>query len=168
MAASRKHSSETRRRIAHRTRDGLARKRALARVRPADLDFLRRNGIVSDSLRPFLDAADLEALELTLAYEGAPEGDRYRPLSTPRRILLDDFLRVGLVLRGELARYLQSGDPDAGARVGTLSANRRATLQILGLDHPEHEVNLAVYVAQRGAETRTGRPNGSGRKREGP
>ncbi len=161
-----RHSEKVRQRIAQRTREGLARKRVLARVRPADLDFLRRKGIVSDSLRPFLDAADLEALELTLAYEGAPEGDRYRPLSTPRRVLLDDFLRMGLVLRGELARYLQSGDPDAGARVGSLAANRRATLQILGLDHPEHEVCLTAYLARRGAEERAGGSNGSGSDRE--
>ena len=166
MAASRKHSSKTRRRIAHRTRDGLARKRALARVRPADLDVLRRCGTVSATLRPFLNAADLEALDLSLAYEGDPAGSHYRPLSTPRRVLLDDFLRMGLVLRGELARYLQSGDPDAGARVGTLAANRRATLQILGLDHPEHEVSLTTYLSRRGADKRAGGSNGSGSDRE--
>jgi len=107
-----------------------------------------------------LDAADLEALELTLAYEGDPQSDHHRPLCTPRRALLEDFIRVGLVLRAELARYLQSGDSDAAARVGTLAANRRATLQILGLEHPEHEVSLASYLSERDTESPAGQLDG--------
>jgi hypothetical protein len=165
-ARRQRHSEKARQRISRGTRNALARKRELARVRPADLDVLRRNGTVSAPLRPFLDAADLEGLELSLAYEGDPAGSHYRPLSTPRRVLLDDLLRMGLVLRGELARYLQSGDSDAGARVGTLAANRRATLQILGLEHPEHEVSLTDYLDRRGAENRAGGSDGSGRDRE--
>ena len=95
----RKHSDKTRERIARGTRYALARKRELARVRPIDLDVLRRTGTVAAMLRPFLDAADLEALELSLAYEGDPSSNHYRALSTPRRVLLDDFLRMGRLSR---------------------------------------------------------------------
>ena len=133
-------------RISLGTKFGLAKRRMVRRVRPVDLDYLRRSGTVARGLRPFLDAADLEGVDLTLAYEGSAEAEGYRPMSEPRRAILGDFLRVGVVMRCELARYLQSQDADAGFRVVTATANRRAALKELGLEHREREVDLTVYL----------------------
>ncbi len=40
---------------------------------------------------------------------------------------------MGVALRGELARYLQSPDPDAASRVGTLAAARRQKLAVVAV-----------------------------------
>ena len=77
-------------------------------VLPADLAYLRSSGTVSRALLPFLDAAQVEGTQLTLGYEGEAGTSRYRPLSAPRRALLEDYLRCGVIMRGELARYAQN------------------------------------------------------------
>ena len=68
---------------------------------------LRAESITANFLERIPDIMLLLCDDVQAAYEGDPAGSHYRPLSTPRRVLLDDFLRMGLVLRGELARYLQ-------------------------------------------------------------
>jgi hypothetical protein len=65
---------------------------------------------------------------------------------------------MGLVLRGELRRYAQALDGEAGARVGTLAATRARLLGQLGLDRLEHDaIDLRAYLAaQNGAERTNG------------
>jgi hypothetical protein len=134
-----RHTPEAIERIRRRREEQTER----AKVRPRDLDQLRRSGTVSDALRPLLDAADTENAELL----DAIGGDAASP---QRRAILADVVRVGLILRGELARYLQSGEADAASRVGTLASTRRASLIAIGLDRVESgDVSLAEYIAQR-------------------
>jgi len=143
-----------------RERERQRRKRALERairmVRPADLDALARDGTAHASLADVAHAADAEALDLLTALEGPRflENGRtnhdHRPLSAQRRAILEDVVRMGLVLRGELRRYAQALDGEAGARVGTLAATRARLLGQLGLDRLEPDsIDLRSYLAQR-------------------
>ena len=101
-------------------------------------------------------AADAEALGLLTALEGPrflengrPNPD-HRPLSAQRRAILEDVVRMGLVLRGELRRYAQALDGEAGARVGTLASSRARLLGQLGLDHLERDaLDLSTYLASK-------------------
>lgn len=144
-------SAEWRQRVS----EGLLRfnavRRERARVMPAEVLRVRETGTLADSLRALglAEAAEVEAADLTDALGGGES------LSAQRRLVIEDLVRVGLVMRGELARYLQSGDSDAGARVGTLAGQRRASLALLGLDARRDEVSLDEYLRQRG------RPSGS-------
>ena len=64
-----------------------------------------------------------------------------------KRALIEDAVSVGIALRGELARYLQSRDPNAASRVGTLAAARRQSFALIGLEPPKDEVPaLDVYL----------------------
>jgi hypothetical protein len=154
-------SPEWRRRVSQGTRWALARRRQLARLLPIDLQYLQRSGTVTKALRPFFDAVELEGAQLTLAYEGEAGTSSHRALSAPRKALLEDYLRAGLIMRGELARYTQTQDPDAGSRAITAMGRRSAILEKLGLENAEHEVpSLNDYLRQKTAENRAGRGNG--------
>ncbi len=111
-------------RVTKGARRGKARARELRRVRPRDLHYLRHSGTVTPALTPFLDDADLEAFELTVGYEGDPDTFGYKPMSRPRKALLDDCIRAGFIMRGELARYAQDHDSEAGSRALTAIAKR--------------------------------------------
>jgi hypothetical protein len=136
-------------------------------VRPADLDALKRDGTAHPSLAAPLSAADVEELDLLTALEGprslenGVRNPNHRPLSAQKRAILDDVVRMGLVLRGELRRYVQALDGDAGARVGTLASARARLLGQLGLDHLEHDVDLRAYLAQNAAQNGAGATNGA-------
>jgi hypothetical protein len=140
------HTSESRRRISRGLRRYHQRKREAARVRPRDLQRLRKSGTVSESLRPLLEIAEQESSELLEALGGVEH------VSPQRRVLVEDAVAVGMVLRAELARYLQAGDADAGARVGSLANARRASLAALGLERHAREVDLQAYLAAKGTE----------------
>ena len=127
-------SPETRARLSRAGVRAWEKRREAARVRPRDLERLRRSGTVSESLRPLLEIAEEEAAELVSALGGPDE------ISPQRRAIVEDLVAVGVVLRAELTRFLQSGDPDAGARVGTLAGARRASLSALGLERRAREV----------------------------
>ncbi len=144
MSIKQGRSAETRRRIS----DGLLRfnerKRLAARIRPRDLSRLRDSGTVSESLRPILDLAENEMAEIIESLGGA---DAIPPT---KRALIEDAVSVGVALRGELGRYLQSGDPDAASRVGTLPGARRQSLALIGLEPPKDEVPaLDTYIRTR-------------------
>ena len=71
-----------------------------------------------------------------------------------KRALIEDAVSVGVALRGELGRYLQSGDPDAASRVGTLAAVRRQSLALIGLELHEDEVPaLDAYIRTRAGDS---------------
>jgi hypothetical protein len=150
-----KHSAETRARLSAAQRRAhvrrLERSRALALVAPRDLERLRRSGTVAPALEPLLDIAATEALELAEAL-GGPEH-----LSAQQRLLVEDLAAVGLVLRAELATFLQTNDHELAARVGTLAGQRRTSVALLGLhrvalDLPEvlSEERLAAARAAAG------------------
>jgi hypothetical protein len=148
-------SPEWRRRVSEGTRYGLAKRRQLAIVLPADLAYLRDSGTVAESLRPFFDFAQIEAASLTLAYEGEAGTPSYRPLSPQRKALLGDVLWAGVFMRGQFARYSQTEDADAGSRGITAMARRSAILEKLGLDPAEREVpTLHDYLEAKAAEKR--------------
>jgi hypothetical protein len=120
-----------------------ARRRERARVQPKDLVKLRRSGTVPEHLLPFLESAELEAGEFIEA-SGGPD-----MVSPKVKAILEDTARMGLVLRAELARYIQTGDSDAGSRVGTLASARRASLVAIGLERFEKTLDLQTYLRQR-------------------
>ena len=154
-------SPEWRRRVSEGTRWALARRRQLALVLPVDLQYLQSSGTVAKPLQPFFAAAELEGARLTLAYEGEAGTPSHRALSAPRKALLEDYLRAGLIMRGELARYAQTQDPDAGSRAITAMGRRSAILEKLGLENAELEIpDLADYLAQRAVENAPGTANG--------
>lgn len=143
-----RHTAESRRRIAH----GLARFHAVRVARetimPADIRALERNSSgVRAEMRPLLEAAAIESETLLEALGGAER------VSPQRRVLLDDFVRVGVVLRAMVTRYAQTADPECGSRVGTLAAVRRASLVAIGLDERREELDLRGYMAKRKADT---------------
>lgn len=143
----RRHTAESRRRIAR----GLARFHAVRLAResytPADIRALARpGGATRAEMRPLLEAAAIESETLLDALGGA---DRISP---QRRILLDDFVRVGVVLRATLARYAQTADPECASRLGTLASVRRASLVAIGLDERREELDLRGYMAKRAAD----------------
>jgi hypothetical protein len=148
--------------VSEGTRYGLAKRRQMAMVMPMDLAYLRDSSTVAKPLLPFFQAAQIEGTELALAYEGEAGTPSHRPLSAPRKALLDDYLRAGLFMRGELARYAQSQDADAGSRAITAMGRRSAILEKLGLDHIEREITLDEYLSAKAAENRAGDPNGGG------
>lgn len=151
-------SPEWRRRVSQGTRWALAKRRQLALVLPVDLQYLQSSGTVAEPLRPFFDAAQLEGTQLTLAYEGEAGTPSHRALSAPRKALLEEYMRAGLIMRGELARYAQTQDPDAGSRAITAMGRRTAILEKLGLENAEHEIDLSTYLAQKASASTTGTP----------
>ncbi len=141
MSIQRGRSAETRRRISHGLLRFNERKRLAARILPRDLVRLRDSGTVAESLRPVLDLAENEMAEIIESLGGA---DAVPPTM---RALIEDAVSVGVALRGELGRYLQSGDPDAASRVGTLAAARRQSLALIGLEPPKDEAPaLDAYI----------------------
>lgn len=129
-------------------------RRRRSQIAPAELEALRKSGTVSESIRALglVDAAQAEAVDLLDALGGEEH------VSPQRRVLIDDVARIGLVMRAELARYVQKGDADAAGRVGTLAGQRRSSLAALGLDVRRVERDLDEYLARR---TPAERANGS-------
>lgn len=149
-------SPEWRRRVSEGTRWALAKRRQLAQVSPLDLQHLESSGTVTEALRPFFEANRIEGARLVIAYEGPADSPNHRPLSVPRKAMLDEYQRAGLIVMGELARYAQTQDTDAGSRAITAMGRRISILEKLGLENAEHEVpDLNTYLAQRAAENRT-------------
>jgi hypothetical protein len=132
--------------VRERIRRGLVRaherRRAALRVVPSDLARLQA-GDVAPSLAGFLADAQAEAESLMDALGGA---DRVSP---QRSIVVADLVRAGLVLRAQLAMFLRTQDPDAGSRVGSLLAARRASLVAVGLDRVQLDaLDLDVYARE--------------------
>ena len=154
----RQRISDGQKRAHQRKAEAKEREREAARVYPRDLALLRSTGTVSGPLLPLFEVAELENLELLDAIGGDVA-------SPQRKAILQDAVRVGMVLRAELARYLQGQDPDAGARVGSLATARRSSLVALGLDRLAQDVvDLQTYIDSKAqtAEDGVGGPNGDG------
>ena len=115
--------SEARRRAGKRVRERHVRE---ARVSLPDLRRLRYFGLVSDPLKPLASQAEQELGELL--------ADKGEAVTAAERVILEDLARLGLLLRAEFARYLETQAPDAAARVTALAGQRRASLQAVGLE----------------------------------
>ena len=147
------HSEDTRARISRGLKRYYERKRAVSLVTPKDLR-LTDKGVVAPSLRPALLAAEAECADVLEALGGADH------VSPQRRVIVEDLARVGVALRGTLAAYVRTEDPELASKVGSLASVRRALLTAIGLERREKELDLQSYLTQRTAENRSGATNG--------
>ncbi len=122
------------------------RRREAHSIALSDVRRYRREGLVSASMLPLTKMAEDEAKALFQALGGEDN------VSEQERALVEDFARVGVVMRGELSRYL-TGDRDAGKVVGIMAATRRSSLVALGLQRREKELGLEDYIEAK-AESR--------------
>ena len=131
-------------------------RRALWAVSPGELVALQKQGTVSESLKACAALAQEEALGLVNALGGVEH------VSEQRMVLIQDTVRLGLVLRAVMVRFLQGdGDPELASKVGTLASARRASLQALGLERVAKEVDLPAYLERRASEEPTEATNGA-------
>jgi hypothetical protein len=114
---------------------------------PGEIVELQKSGAVSESLKPYAVLAQEEGLALVSAQGGLEN------ISEPRLVLIRDTVRLGIVLRALVAKFLQGeGDPEVASKIGTLVGARRASLQALGLERISRELDLQSYIAQRAAQ----------------
>jgi hypothetical protein len=78
-------------------------------------------GLVAEQLKPLARWAEVELAELL-----ADKGDG---ATAAERAVLEDVARMGLLLRAEFARYLETQDPSASQRVTALAGTRPRTLR---------------------------------------
>jgi hypothetical protein len=104
------------------------------KVLPSDLRALAegRAGMKS-SLRPHVADSVSELADLAQALGGLDE------ISEQKRALLEDYARVGLLLRALLTRFGATLNDDTATRIGTLVNVRRQTLALLGLERFERD-----------------------------
>ena len=158
------HSRESKAKIGHGVRQRNARRRIEAEleaerasVQPRDVRRLLDEGIVSESIRPWAALARDEAEELLRAVGGED--------ATPqRKALAEDFARVGIILRAELARYVRTGDQDSASRIAASVNARRQILGLLGLNRIARDaITLDAYLASKAAEVARDATNGGAR-----
>ena len=113
------------------------------RVRPRDLDRLKREGIISEGLKPLTELARQEQEEIVAQLGGPDE-------VTPARMrLIEDAMLLGVAFRAEFARFVKTGDPAALDRVSTLANTRRSNLLAVGLNAPPREaIDIQGYMAR--------------------
>ena len=141
-------SDEWRDRISRSKARTAEKKKERTRIALPDVRRYRREGLVVPSMLPLAKIAEDEvrALFESLGGEGA--------VSEQERAIVEDFARVGVVLRAELSRYL-AGEQGAGVRVGTLAGIRRSSLVALGLDRRSREIQLEDYIEAKGSEDKS-------------
>jgi hypothetical protein len=152
------HTSKTRQRIARGVRRSLDRRRALARIGPAELRELEQTGSVSPGLRPYVAQALDEVCALTQALGGEEH------VSEQKALIVRDVARLGALLAGLTARALQREqlDLDEVARINALAGTRGRLLSVLGVERVAAPVpDLAAYLAAREAESAEDRATGA-------
>ena len=146
-------SAEWRARISRSKREKHLRDREreleLAAISPRHLKALRK-GIVSPSLEWLLPLAEEEGCELVAALGGPEE------ITPQRRAIIEDAVSLGMVLRAELGRYLQSRDVEAAARVSSLANARRAALTAVGLDRIAKQLDPTAALSVTWRQTEAG------------
>lgn len=153
LVSGRRHTPETRRRIAHGVRRANERRAQAARLYASDARDLANGARVRPELRPFL-AAGAEETAAVVEALGGPDA-----LTPQRRLLADDLGRLGALLRALVALFAQDPDPEVASRVATLAGARRQNLAALGLDRAEREVpDLRTYL-ERAARANGGAPD---------
>src|SRR5258706_5395257 len=151
------HTPATRERLRAINKANRARLRARRLIAPSEVLEVERNGTIADKLRPFAIQAAQEPHDVAVDLGGVDA------CSAQVRVLLSDLGRLGLVVRVLVARFLQGdGDPELASKIGTLAGQRRSTLQALGLERREQDVDLRAYLAQQTAPNGAGAMNGAG------
>jgi hypothetical protein len=128
-------------------------RRALWRVSPGEFVELQKSGTISESLKRAAVLAQEEGLALISAMGGLEN------VSEQRLVLIQDTVRLGLVLRAVVARFLQGdGDAELATKVGTLASARRSSLQALGLNRVAKEIDLTTYLREKASQSATESP----------
>jgi hypothetical protein len=143
MTITKQGSDEWKDRVSKSTAQTRKRQRETARINLPEVRRYRREGLISPSMLPLAKIAEDEVSAIFSALGGA------ECVSEQERALVEDFARVGVVLRAELSRYL-AGERAAGTRVGTLAGIRRASLVALGLGRRAKEIGLEDYIEAKG------------------
>jgi hypothetical protein len=143
-------SEEWRRRVSDGARRAASRRRSSARIRPRDLDRLRRDAQVAAAVRPLLRVAEDETIAVIEDLGGED------CVSAQQRALVDDLAWLGLVLRTMMWIFVTRPDPDLASRIATLASARRANLVALGLERHRREVDLSAYLQGKAADVGAG------------
>ena len=142
MAVAEMGSPEYEKRVQRGVKQSAARKRETLRINLPEIRHYRKEGLVSPSMLPLVKIAEDE-LRAIIQAMGGPEC-----ITEQERALAEDFARMGVVLRGELARYI-GGEPKAGQLVGALASHRRNSPVALGLERRQKEIGLEDYIDAR-------------------
>jgi len=148
-------SDEWRARVSIGVKRGIAHRRARlaaeARIGAEELRAFADAGLVTARLHPLLEAELRAGAEVLQAVAVDP--------SPQQRMLVADLTRLGVVLRGELAKYVSTQDADSAVRITSTINARRQLLVTLGLTRAARDVepDLRSYLAARSG-------NGAGRE----
>ena len=139
MAKAESGSEEWKSAVSRGNVQAYQRRRYRTRVNLSDLRRWRRCGLVTPAIKPLTLIAEDEVRAIIQAL-GGPDN-----VSEQEIALTEDFARLGVVLRGELACYCQ-GDRKAGVLVGSMASQRRSALVALGLQRRAKELGLEDYL----------------------
>ena len=117
---------------------GIEARRERLRVRPRDFDRWRREGLIAEALRPLCKLAEQELEELVSDAGGPDE------ITASRRMLLEDAVVLGVMVRAETQRFLATHDPTATERLATWINSRRANLVAAGLERQAKDVTPSL------------------------
>jgi len=124
----------------------VAEAKQLRRIASADLKAVLRGEAGSrERLAPLTNDSFTELLELATALGGL------EVLSPQKVALLQDYARLGLMMRALTVKFCETEDPELASRAATLAANRRATLSLLVLERYQRELDLRTYLKEREA-----------------
>jgi hypothetical protein len=143
------HNEEARARISHGVRYVNERRREASRISRGTLRRLRE-GEVHPAVSPFLAAAEAELGDFARALGG-------EAISPQRAALIADCAALGLLLRCETARYVQSMDEQAVTRCSSLASARQRILALVGIDERKAEIDLQTYLRLRQREAEAAR-----------
>ena len=73
-------------------------------------------------------------------------------ITAAERLLLEDTVRLGIIMRAEQAVYMQTQRRDAASRMCAVAGQRRANLQAVGLQRTARQVTVAGVVSVLEAE----------------
>jgi hypothetical protein len=118
-----------------------------ARVSMRDIRRMQQFGLIAESLKPLASQAELELGEL--------HADKGADVTAAERVVLEDVARLGLILRAEFARYMESGDQTAAARVTALAGQRRSSIAAVGLERRSREIQLEDYIEAKATEDKS-------------
>lgn len=119
-------------------RQARARQKKTHTVTLDDLKRYRHFGVVPESMKPLVRMAQQE-LEGFVQDLGGPER-----VSAQERAVLEDCVRLVVILRAQLLRFMRSdgNDRHAATSATTAAAARRASLQAIGLGRRAKDLDV--------------------------
>src|SRR5262245_57149229 len=151
------HTSAVRAKLRAINKHNAAMRRDRNRIAPSELRQVERTGTGSPKLAPYERQAADGAFDLSNALGG------YDALSVQQRLLVADFARTELVQAVVVAMFRQTGgDPELVPKLTALMSQRRATLQLLGINHLERELELPAEIVRPAHENRASTTTASG------